>query len=361
MRSTVRSCEGNDSLIPRNPSPRPLPGPAALLAAVALVICSLSPGEARAQTEPTLDRSRPAAPGEPTEVEVSMYLVDLFEISSAAQTIHADIVVVAAWHDPRLAGRWPTSHAVGLDKVWHPRLQVLNQRQLDRSMDTDVEIQPDGTIIHRQRLTGTFTALLDLREFPLDRQSISVRVVAAGYTSQEVRLTSGQQLSGRREELSVSDWSIGPARAEEADLTVPPDGRTLSGVALVFSASRHTGYYLVQLLLPLVAIVMMSWTVFWVDPSVIPTRMSVVVTTMLTLIAYRFMVGSLVPKLSYLTRLDWFLLGATILVLLALVMVSVTSYLIGREGRAAADRIDRWSRVGFPVALVVLLLVVWLR
>ena len=39
---------------------------------------------------------------------------------------------------------------------------------------------------------------------------------------------------------------------------------------------------------------------------------------MLTLIAYRFLLGQSLPPVSYLTRLDYFLLGATILVFIAL-------------------------------------------
>jgi hypothetical protein len=35
---------------------------------------------------------------------------------------------------------------------------------------------------------------------------------------------------------------------------------------------------------------------------------------MLTLIAYRFSIGELVPKVAYLTRLDYFILGSTLMV-----------------------------------------------
>ncbi len=330
------------------------------LVASVVAAALLWPGAAPAQPSVRIERSRPAPESGPSEVTVSIFVVDLFDVVSADQTIHADVAVVSQWHDPRLAGAWPTTRVLALDEVWHPRLQVVNQRQLVRSMGEDVEVQPDGTVTHRQRMTGTFTVSLDLRDFPRDRQTFQVHVVAAGYTPQEVRLLPAEEMSGRADRLSVSDWTVEPARLEPADLSLSPAGRTLPGIALVMGATRDTGYFTVQLLLPLLAIVMMSWTVFWVDPTVIPTRMSVVVTTMLTLIAYRFMVGSLVPKLSYLTRLDYFLLGATVLVLVALLAVSATSYLVARERRVVVDRIDRLSRLLFPGALAVLVTLVWL-
>jgi hypothetical protein len=51
------------------------------------------------------------------------------------------------------------------------------------------------------------------------------------------------------------------------------------------------------------------------------------VTSMLTLIAYRFAIGSEVPKLPYLTRLDAFILASSVLVFLSLIEVMVTTRL----------------------------------
>ena len=65
-------------------------------------------------------------------------------------------------------------------------------------------------------------------------------------------------------------------------------------------------------------IVFMSWVVFWLGPQHVGPRLSVSVTSMLTLVAYRFLLGQSLPPVSYLTRLDYFLLGATVLVFIAL-------------------------------------------
>jgi len=67
--------------------------------------------------------------------------------------------------------------------------------------------------------------------------------------------------------------------------------------------------------------------VFWLDLKYLPARMSVTVTSMLTLIAYRFLHGGDLPQLAYLTRMDHFLIGATLLVLLTVVQVAFTTAL----------------------------------
>ena len=289
-----------------------------------------------------------------------MYLIDLFDIDSARKTFNADVVIVARWTDPRLAGRWPHSRAVDAGSVWQPRLQVVNQRRVERSMDREVEVLPDGTVLYRQRLSGDFSARLDLREFPLDRQRFAIQAVATGYTPEEVDLVPESAAGGRAAELSVSDWHIGQTELADADLTLPGAGRTLPGVALGFEGSRALSYYVVQLMLPLVAIALMAWSVFWIDPTVVGTRMSVVVTTMLTLIAYRFMINSLVPRLAYLTRLDYFLLGATVLIVAALLAVSAGSYLVAHHRMTGVQRMDRWARAVYPSMLLLLVVGVWL-
>jgi hypothetical protein len=329
----------------------------------AMVLLLLGPSSAAAQSEKgevgQLPRSRPVDESGTTRVTVMIFMVDLIEIIDAEQSFLADIAVIAEWRDPRLAGIWDELHIVDASTVWTPRLQVVNRRQLDQSLGESVEVMPDGTVTHRQRLTGHFTSLLDLRDFPLDEQRFQIQVVAPGVDVAEVELVPDDEPPMRLEMLSISNWSVEPARI--VPYTMPAAaGRTLPGLALELEATRRFSYYLVQVLLPLIAIIMMSWTVFWVDPTVVPARMSVVVTAMLTIIAYRFALGSMVPKLPYLTLLDWFLLGATFLVLLALVAVAATSYLVSKGRERQVATLNRWSRFAFPASFLILVAVLWL-
>ena len=88
------------------------------------------------------------------------------------------------------------------------------------------------------------------------------------------------------------------------------------------------------------------------SPKESGSQISVAITAMLTLIAYRFSIGSLVPKVSYLTRLDYFILGSTLMVFLSLLLVVITSNLAKSNQTQLALRIDRWSRIIFPSMLL---------
>ena len=151
-----------------------------------------------------------------------------------------------------------------------------------------------------------------------------------------------------------ADWTVTPGETAIDTLFFKPTGRYFSRFTYTVRANRHVGFYFWKVLFPLSLIVFMSWTVFWIDPQLATSQISVAVTTMLTLIAYRFAVGSELPNIHYLTRMDEFLMGSTVLVFASLLVVVVTSSLANRDQLERSRRIDRRSRWLFPLAFLLL-------
>ena len=125
----------------------------------------------------------------------------------------------------------------------------------------------------------------------------------------------------------------------------------------MFEARRHLGFYIGKAFVSVAIIVFMSWVVFWLGPEHVGPRLSVAVTSMLTLVAYRFLLGQSLPPVSYLTRLDYFLLGSTILVFAALIQVALTSATQEGDHAERAVAVNKFSRWVFPAAFA--LLIVW--
>jgi hypothetical protein len=98
---------------------------------------------------------------------------------------------------------------------------------------------------------------------------------------------------------------------------------------------------------------MMSWAVFWIDPTTSSSQISIAVTSMLTLIAYRFAIDSQLPRLPYTTRLDTFILTSTLLVFFSLIEVVVTTILDNNKEAEQAKQLDRYCRVIFPAIFVI--------
>ncbi len=298
------------------------------------------------------ETGRPNPEQGPTQVQVGIFLLDLDAIDSASQSFQANIYFEATWKDPRLAdvasGKTVTR---GLEEVWNPRLQILNQQRIWSSLPDIVDIAPDGSVTYRARVWGDFSQPLDLREFPFDSQRIEIPIVAAGYGPDEVVL-SPTPASGIGTKFSIADWKIVDWQMT-TDIEVPgPEGALDAAIAMALEAERLTGYYWIKVIAPLILIVAMSWAGNWVDPKDTGTKVSITITAMLTLIAYRFAIGANLPQISYLTRIDLFIAFSTMLVYASLVTVVATAAFSVKGNLEIAKRIDHISRWGFPLFFI---------
>ena len=287
-----------------------------------------------------------------TTIYTTVFVTDIDEVDSANQSFVANVYVEFRWHDSRLASN-DNPRTITIDKAWNPRIQIVNQQHLFKTFPEIFEVSKDGHVTYRQRYWGNFSQPLDLKEFPLDSQQLEIQFVAVGYNKNEVLFVQNpDEPSGLADKLSVSEWKVSHWNAEAMDYRPTKNVDSLSGFHFVIHADREVRYYIIKIIIPLLMIVAMSWLVFWIDPKESGSQISVAITTMLTLIAYRFSIGALVPKVSYLTRLDYFILGSTLMVFLTLLLVIVTSNLAKSGQAQLAMRIDWWSRIIFPLMLM---------
>jgi gamma-aminobutyric acid receptor subunit alpha len=111
---------------------------------------------------------------------------------------------------------------------------------------------------------------------------------------------------------------------------------------VVFALRRHVGYFLIQLYLPCILIVFLSWVGLWLNREATNDRinlgiqifliflmrfgLSLGVTTVLTLIFVIIEGKKDLPKVSYLTALDWFLAVCFIFVFSTLFEFALVHY-----------------------------------
>ena len=309
---------------------------------------------------PHLAAVRPGPLDEPTEVLVGAYLLDLRDVDDSKQSFEADVFYTLSWNDPRLVSDQVSGPLTGctlpLDSVWNPLPELANERDLKRRFAETVTVDDSGQVLHIQRVQGRFTAPLDLREFPFDTQRLFIEIVARRHTPEEVRFVLNEAYTGMEETLTLTDWTIGETGADFTPRYLAPRNEYLTQVKMYFDVRRDLRYYILKIFLPLTLIICMSWAVFWMDPSMLPPLIGVSTSAVLTLIAFQFSLGYMLPRLAYLTRADRFLLGSTFLVFGAFGEALLTSYFANHGREARALRIDRFCRWFFPLMYGVVVL-----
>ncbi len=300
---------------------------------------------------------RPDADGPPTTVTIGMQMVDLMGIDDISQTLTGDFLVVLNWTDPRLA------HLKGceilLQDIWEPGIVILNSGRKFLSLPKEAEIGAGGSVRYIQRFGGTFATYHSLRDFPFDEQNFQIWLVPFEFPGHDVELAVDENATGRRELLNISDWKIDRVKATVDVMYVETYDRYHSRYTFEIHANRITAYYVWKVILPLCLIVAMSWAVFWINPAQFGPQIGLSATAMLTLIAFLFATTNMLPALGYFTILDLFIGGATILVFLAMLQSLITSFLVSSDKVELALRMDRVSRVLFPLVFAVFVILMF--
>lgn len=309
-------------------------------------------------------KNRPDADKGPTTIQVGVFVFDLVGIDTVKEEFTLDFLLQATWEDPRLgklvrnAGQQVCE--VPLEEIWQPAMIMVNRRTLRGELPRELYAHADGAVIVRQRYLGTFSAKLDLTNFPRDTQTLHISFVSLAHTSDELKF---EFVSGGGETaFSENGWSASPGRvttgAYEIDLLRGKD--TLDTVHLAradyeLEVHRHFRYYIWKVYIPLTLIVIISWTVFWIDPSQLGPQVGIGSGMTLSVVAFLFSLQSLLPQIPYLTRLDLYVYTTLIFVFLAFIEALITCMLASRGKESVARRTDRWCRVIFPVSFIILI------
>ena len=208
------------------------------------------------------------------------------------------------------------------------------------------------------RIFGDFTQNLHFREFPFDTQNFELRLIEISFNSNDISLEPDPEIrSGIGKNISLSDWKFEDWKLSKSEYAVIEGSQELPSLVFSITAKRESGFYLLIFVIPLILIIMMSWIVFWLPPNLSASQISVATTSMLTLIAYRFIVTSYLPRISYLTRMDIFILGSSILIFMTLVLAALSANITAGGRGELARKYDKRFRWIFPMLYIIVIIV----
>jgi hypothetical protein len=304
--------------------------------------------------------SRPDPEGTPTAITLDLYLLQLKDIQTQEQQFRVDLVVTLSWRDVRLALSAADVDAamrsMALTEIWDPQLSVVNTVTAHKLFPERALVRPDGTVIYRQRYQGTLATPFNLRDFPLDSQRLGLEAVAVDYSLSGVQFRIGETRLDPEALLDLAGWQFVSWTVEPSSRTFD-EGVTAAAVTLQLTVKRYAHYYLWRSILPLLLIAMMASAIFWLNPEDYGPQLGLATGTVFTLIAFYLSLGRILPPLEYLTRMDRFVLGVTLMVFLSFAEAVLTARFVQAGRRALALRCDYWARLIHIVTLALLLVI----
>ena len=282
----------------------------------------------------------PYSSEEPIIVKADLLIEDVHEISGKDLDFESSFTLWAHWKDNRVANVLkelnvykgegkplflcdysPQSVIGDSRKIFDPVIEFFNRKgkpNFQYGMQDWIEIFSDGTVQSRIRDKSKFKARFDFKRFPFDSQiltyelwseypSFMVEINADEPGMSEYKETKYAFENGDQEGITIPGWKLESVDYENYSY-VENDGYPYTGFILQLEVSRQSSYYLFKIILPIMFILVISWSVFWVRGSQLEAKVNVTIVCLLSLIAYNFIIDEDLPKLPYLTFLDSFIL-----------------------------------------------------
>ncbi|HTY55623.1 MAG TPA: hypothetical protein VMB26_10505 [Candidatus Binataceae bacterium] len=302
----------------------------------------------------------PIHDGEKVPVQIALRVVNLSDIDEVAQRFRVVAYLLASWKDPRLAftptAAWDKFRVYRpYYEVWTPDFDFANGVVPHAAFDVALRAFPDGTVRYYERSSAELSNTFHLHAFPFDRESLKIFIhppVSETMLVSFLPATEPPALSiEKRVYSSLTQWEIVDLRTNAQQ--IPSIGtETTSEIQFNIYVQRRSNFYIWKVFLPLLLMVVLSWTVFWIDNSELNSQVTISVTTILTVIAFAFAISTNLPKVPYLTFIDVFFLTCYVFVFVTAVELTFV-HLAGRSNRNMLGKtIRRYSRIALPVLFV---------
>ncbi|KAG5852321.1 glycine receptor subunit alpha-2-like isoform X1 [Anguilla rostrata] len=312
-------------------------------------------------------RIRPNFKGPPVNVTCNIFINSFGSVTETTMDYRVNIFLRQKWNDPRLAySEYPDDSLdldpSMLDSIWKPDLFFANEKGANfHDVTTDnklLRIFKDGNVLYSIRLTLILSCPMDLKNFPMDVQTCTMQLESFGYTMNDL----------------IFKWlDKGPVQVSEG-LTLPQfimrDEKDLgyctkhyntgkfTCIEVKFHLERQMGYYLIQMYIPSLLIVILSWVSFWINMDAAPARVALGITTVLTMTTQSSGSRASLPKVSYVKAIDIWMAVCLLFVFAALLEYAGVNFvsrqqkeflrLRRRQKRQEKDEHMREGRLNLP-------------
>uniref|UniRef100_A0A673UN12 Glycine receptor alpha 2 n=1 Tax=Suricata suricatta TaxID=37032 RepID=A0A673UN12_SURSU len=262
-------------------------------------------------------RIRPNFKGPPVNVTCNIFINSFGSVTETTMDYRVNIFLRQQWNDSRLAySEYPDDSLdldpSMLDSIWKPDLFFANEKGANfHDVTTDnklLRISKNGKVLY-----NAFNFYYDL-------------FTPVGYTMNDL----------------IFEWlSDGPVQVAEG-LTLPQfilkeekelgyctkhyNTGKFTCIEVKFHLERQMGYYLIQMYIPSLLIVILSWVSFWINMDAAPARVALGITTVLTMTTQSSGSRASLPKVSYVKAIDIWMAVCLLFVFAALLEYAAVNF-----------------------------------
>ena len=224
------------------------------------------------------------------------------------------------------------------------------------------EDYPDGAIkiVKTFKGTGAFRSIFSYKSFPFDAQSLTfsfASIFNAEHVDLDYTNTNVAAFNVFFKTYQMIEWDLKDYEFNYASHPVDYGRSTAQKIEIILKIERQYNYYITKIFIPILLVLGMAWSIFWISPKEIETRLTVTIVCLLSLIAYNFVIDQDLPKLKYLTIMDYIILLSYTFCTIPTV-ASIYAFFCYKKNPQLAYKIDNTFKIFFPIAYIFLVLAI---
>ncbi|CAL1289501.1 unnamed protein product [Larinioides sclopetarius] len=246
----------------------------------------------------------------PVVVNITIRDVNIRSIDESDMSFSVVITLWQGWTDYRLnypswiKAQYQVLDSRWVDKLWTPNLYFVNA--VEGKMNNIITpssffwISEDKRVFYCVRLILKLVCEMNLVHFPHDEQQCGVKMAPAFYNDKLLVLNFTNFTRSGKEFSSLQQFEITGVVKQRCNLATAATNVSCLEEAVVLR--RRSGYYLINVYIPTVLIVVMSMLTFWIPHDAVPARITLGVTSLLTIITKQYQAS--MPSVSYIVALN---------------------------------------------------------
>ncbi|XP_069801117.1 gamma-aminobutyric acid receptor subunit rho-3 isoform X1 [Dendropsophus ebraccatus] len=291
---------------------------------------------------------RPGFGGSAIPVGIDVQIESIDSISEVDMDFTMTLYLRHYWKDERLSFQSTNNRSMTFDgrlikKIWVPDVFFVHSKRSfihDTTMENIMlRVYPDGNVLFSLRITVSAMCFMDFSRFPLDTQNCSLELESYAYNEDDLMLywKKGNESLKTDEHIALSQFFIEEFSASSG-LALYSSTGWYNRLFINFILRRHIFFFVLQSYFPAMLMVMLSWVSFWIDRRAVPARVSLGITTVLTMSTIITGVSASMPQVSYIKAVDVYLWISFLFVFLSVIEYAAVNYLTTVEERKQLKR-----------------------
>lgn len=301
----------------------------------------------------------------PIKVKIAFELFDLAKIEDSSSTFSFTGQLMLSWMDPRnafdpsIAGVEEKTYSGDfqfneLSTSWYPQVSLLNESEYYEEGAILAKIQPDGTTTVLKSINASAKTHMDLTYYPFDSQQFRLIFGAFGYDTDQMILEA-QDIHMLPADLieSTSEYTINGVNyfSDTAKSYILGSEKLSSTFVVSINVSRKPGFVIRTVMMPLLLIVLLSFSIFWFDIKSIQDRINVSFIGLLTITAYQLVVGDFLPHVAYFTLMQGIIIISLVSISISIIISMYMNHMI--EAMPKLEKLNTACRLIVPLFYII--------